>query len=82
MARVSRTCLELVNALSERCDPTAIAKVKEECLTSKYGFRNARRVGPVSEKQRAWREKFKAFAAQCKGTADYRACMREKLRRR
>lgn len=75
MVKVSRTCLQLVNALSEKCDHNLVSKIQDECLR-----KDGRRIGPVTEKQLAWRERFKTFARECKGTPDYRTCMKKKLR--
>jgi len=85
MARVTSRCLRLVDKLPETGPfeqtkmEDIIEELKEECLKSKYGFRDHRRTGPVSPRQAAWREKFKEIAKMCKGSSNYRACMKEKL---
>lgn len=72
--KVSHQCLQAIETLSAN----TIEQTKSICLAGG----DHRRSGPVSEKQRLWREKFKSFAASCRGKGDYRACMRERLKSR
>ena len=83
MARVSMSCLKFIDKLPDKMENASsyskvddlVFKLKEECLKEKSEKTSHKRSGPLTPKQQAWQQKFKAAAAACKGKPGYRDCV-------